>query len=210
MSYIFLNLFPQRDRGRLDPDQAIIRLQQHFPDAVLLPGDQLTQNAHMAAKQLDTSNRGNRAVAEKLARDARELGPANAFRIPTADGPPIQGVSRRFQADFHSDAPIPHALRARMIAFLNSLIPNGMTIAVGEEHDTLAAPRLRVQNDVDAIRPASSGRMNWRRPWTAVRVQIFHSRVIRFVQIQRPSQGLRCRQPTPRCAYAGSTAIARG
>jgi hypothetical protein len=135
MSYIYINLFSQRDRAQLNPDEVIVRVREHFPEAIVLPGDQLAFSAQRAEKNLDLTNPANRAVVQKLWRDSQQLGPAYAFHIPARPGPRIEGVIKRYQADFHSDAPFPEGMRARVFAFLGSLIPPGMAIAVCEESD---------------------------------------------------------------------------
>jgi hypothetical protein len=84
---------------------------------------------------LDLTNPANRTVAQKPARDAQQLGPAYAFQIPTADGQKIEGVIKRYQADFHSDSPFPEEIRTPLNTFLHSLIPAKMTIGVCEESD---------------------------------------------------------------------------
>jgi len=133
MSYLFINLFSQRERCQLNPDEAILRLQEQFPEAIVLPGDQLTLSARRADRNLVLTNPANRVVVEKLARDAQHLGPAYAFQIPMADAPNIEGVIKRYQADFHCAVPFADEIRRRIIAFLQSLIPARMAIAVGEE-----------------------------------------------------------------------------
>src|SRR5437016_5352769 len=104
MSYFYINLFDQRDRGGLKPDEAIVRLQEQFPEAIVLPGDQLASTAHRAEEELDQAKPAEHAVVRKLWWDAQHLGPAYAFYIPAAPEGPIDGVIKRFQADFHSDA----------------------------------------------------------------------------------------------------------
>jgi len=135
MSYIYINLFNQRDRGQLNPDEAVVRLQERFPEANVLPGDQLALSARRAEENLKQTNPANRAVVQKLFWDAQYLGPAYAFRIPPGPAPSIEGVIKRYQADFHSDGRFPEGMRARVIAFLRCLIPTGMSVAVCEEND---------------------------------------------------------------------------
>ena len=38
MSYLYINLYSQRDRANLDPEAAVLRLQKQFPEAIVLPG----------------------------------------------------------------------------------------------------------------------------------------------------------------------------
>jgi hypothetical protein len=135
MAYLYINLFDHRDQGRLDPDEAVVRLQEQFPEAIVLPGDQLSLSARRAEHNLDPANPANRAVAQKLCWDAQHLGPAYAFYIPAGPAARINGVVKRYQADFHCDAPIAEDMRARLIGFLRSLIPASMAIDVREEWD---------------------------------------------------------------------------
>jgi hypothetical protein len=106
MDYLYVNLFNERDRGRLNPDEAIVRLQQQFPEAIILPGDQLALSARRAEQNLDQANSAQRAVAQKLRWDAQHLGPAYAFYIPAGPGPRIKYWivgSERFQHDPNSN-----------------------------------------------------------------------------------------------------------
>ena len=135
MAYLCINLFNQRDRGRLDPDEAIVRLQEQFPDAIVLPGDQLALSARRAEHNLDQTNPADRAIIQKLWWDAEHLGPAYAFYIPVGPRSRISGVLKRYQADFVVDTPLTEGMRERIMAFLRSLIPAGMAIDVSEECD---------------------------------------------------------------------------
>jgi hypothetical protein len=138
MPYIYLNLFPQRERGQLDPDEAIVRLQECFPEAIVLPGDQLVLSAHRAEQNLDHTNPANRTVVRKLWWDAQHLGPAYAFHVPAGPGPRIDGIIKRYQADFSGDSPLSETMHARILAFLRSLIPAEVDVEIGEESDVEA------------------------------------------------------------------------
>jgi hypothetical protein len=134
MAFIYLNLFPHRERGQLNPEDVIVRLQEAFPEAIVLPGDQLALSARRAEQNLDQTNPANRTVVQKLWWDARHLGPAYAFYIPAEPGSRrIDGVIRRYQADFHSDAPLSEAMQGRILTFLRSLIPQGLDVEIGME-----------------------------------------------------------------------------
>lgn len=138
MGYLSINLFDHRDRARIDPDQAVVRLQERFPEAIILPGDQLALSARKAEQKLDQSNAAERAVVQKLWWDAQHLGPAYAFYIPGGPGARIDGVLKRYQADFDSEAPFTEGMHARIIDFLRSLVPPGLSIDVREECDEQA------------------------------------------------------------------------
>jgi len=133
MSYVYIKLFNSGSHAELNPDKAIIRLQEQFPAAVVLPGDQLAVSAHRAEQHLDQSNPANQAVMKKLWWDVRHAGPAYAFYIPTETGLRIEGVIKRYQADFHSEVAFPAALHSRIVGFLRSLIPEGMAVDVCED-----------------------------------------------------------------------------
>ncbi len=105
MAYLSVNLFDYRDQAQLDPDEAVVRLQEKFPEAIVLPGDQLALSARRAEQNVDQSNSAERAVVQKLRWDAQNLGPAYAFYIPCGPGARIDGVLKRYQADFDSEAP---------------------------------------------------------------------------------------------------------
>ena len=136
MSYLYLNLFDPRGRGgELNPDEHIARLKRYFQEAIVLPGDQLALSARRAEEKLDRANPADQAVIRKLWWDAQHLGPAYTFQIPAGQNGPIKGVIKRYQADFHSDATISEGMRARIKAFLFSLIPAGISTEVCEESD---------------------------------------------------------------------------
>jgi hypothetical protein len=142
MCYFYINLSRHGPVVRLDPDEAIIRLQELFPEAIVLPGDQLALAAQRTEQRLGQSEAANRAVIQKLWWDAQHSGPAYAFYVPPGAEPRIEGVIKRYQADFHSEAPLSSAMRARIVAFLRSLIPAGVAINVGEERDEEEDPIL--------------------------------------------------------------------
>jgi hypothetical protein len=135
MSYIYINLSHQGTAAQLNPDEAIIRLQEHFPEAIVLPGDQLALGAQRTEQRLDPNRAADRAVVQKLWWDAQHSGPAYAFYIPAGTEPRIEGVIKRYQSDFQSDASVSPTMRARIVAFLRSLIPPGVAVDVCEEHD---------------------------------------------------------------------------
>jgi hypothetical protein len=135
MPYLYINLLNERDRGQLRPDDAMVRLQEHFPEAIVLPGDQLALSAHRAQKNLDRGDPADQAVVQKLWWDAQHLGPAYAFYIPAGSEPRLEGVVKRYQADFHGPGRVSEGMRVRIVAFLRFLIPAGMTSDVQEESD---------------------------------------------------------------------------
>ena len=95
-----------------------MRLQEQFAEAIVLPGDQLALSARRAEQKLDATKPADRAVIEKLWWDAEYLGPAYAFYIPAGPGTRIDGVLKRYQADFVGDAPFAEGLRGSSPFFI--------------------------------------------------------------------------------------------
>jgi hypothetical protein len=138
--FIYVNLLRPGNPWRLDPDDAVVRLQQTFPEAIVLPGDQLVRSAQRADQSVDATNPAQRQVVEKLWWDARHSGPAYAFYLPIGTEERIDGVIKRFRADFYSDRTISESLHTRILEFLRSLVPPGSGIAVCEETDDQSTP----------------------------------------------------------------------
>lgn len=125
MSFLELNLFKHPSGAELDPGAVIPRLRAAFPEAEVLPGDQLAAEARRAeaflAKELQANpNSPARWILESLRRKAQTYGPAYAFRISTEGGKVIKGNARRFNVTFLFDEPLPEDLRQRLIDFLTS------------------------------------------------------------------------------------------
>jgi hypothetical protein len=135
MPYLYINVFRPGTPWQLNPDEAVIQLQQSFPEALVLPGDQLVRSALRAEQQLDARNPAENSVIEKLWWDAEHSGPAYGFYIPAGAEPRVDGVLKRYQADFVSTGAISEALHARITEFLRSLLPAGGGITVHEESD---------------------------------------------------------------------------
>jgi hypothetical protein len=125
LSFIILDLNESEERAELDPHQAIKRLQEWFPEATCLPGDQLTRSVDHAevlfAGPPGSSMRGaERRVVESLRRKAGLYGPALAFQIPVDAARWIRGSARRVDITFNYDEPLPEALRNRIVEYLKS------------------------------------------------------------------------------------------
>jgi hypothetical protein len=125
MPYLGLRLYRHPSGAVLDPAAVIQKLQKSFPEATLVPGDQLALRAERAEAFLGNELRANpegpgRTVVETLRRNAREFGPAYAFEIPLACGQKIRGTARRFDVTFLLDQPFPDDVRQRLLAFLQS------------------------------------------------------------------------------------------
>jgi hypothetical protein len=125
VSFIILDLNESEGRAELDPHQAILRLQDWFPGATVLPGDQLTQSVERAesffgALQSDRMSDPEKRVVESLRRKAHRYGPALAFQIPVDSGRSIQGSARRVDITFNYDDPLPDPLRDRVVEYLKT------------------------------------------------------------------------------------------
>ena len=109
----------------LDPHQAIRKLQDWFPEAAVLPGDQLARSVEHAeaffAEELSKVGGGPETrVVESLRRKASRYGPSFAFRIPVDPGKAIQGSARRADITFNYDDPLPDRVRERLVEFLKT------------------------------------------------------------------------------------------
>src|SRR5262249_31476415 len=123
--FIILDLSACQERDELDPHQAIKRLQEWFPAATCLPGDQLTQSVDhakvlFAGPSGSTLSDPERRVGESLRRKAGLYGPALAFQIPVDAARWIRGAARRVDITFNYDEPLPDALRNRLVQYLKT------------------------------------------------------------------------------------------
>src|SRR5207253_570626 len=116
MGFLRLNLYGHPSGAVFDPDMVLQRVQEEFPEAVVLPGDQLTLAAERAQAQGAASH-----VAETLRRNAHSYGPARAFRLPVPAGGTVQGRVRRYDVAFLYDHPLAEELKHRILAFLRAL-----------------------------------------------------------------------------------------
>jgi hypothetical protein len=161
MGFLELNLFRHPSGAELDPGAVIRKAQRWFPQALLIPGDQLALRAENAealwAKELqaDPNGRG-RIVVDTLWRNAREYGPAYAFRIPLEGAEPVQGVARRYDVIFLFDDPLPTELYNRLLEFLKTFGVGKISRSVedkrqsevlydlaGQPHESGLAPEIR-------------------------------------------------------------------
>jgi hypothetical protein len=120
-----LDLGASEGAPELDPRQAIQRLQDWFPEAVVLPGDQLARAADQAevffADQLKSDRDGPESrVIASLRGKASRYGPALAFRIPVDASRWIDGSARRVDITFQYDDPLPERLGDQVVAFLKT------------------------------------------------------------------------------------------
>jgi hypothetical protein len=125
LSFIILDLNESEPRAELDPHQAIKRLQEWFPEATFLPGDQLARSVEHAEALLagptdGTMSGPERRVVESLRRKAILYGPALAFEIPVDSDRWIRGSARRVDITFNYDEPLPDALRNRLVEYLKT------------------------------------------------------------------------------------------
>jgi hypothetical protein len=125
MSFILLNLHDSERTEELDPDQAIRRLQDWFPGATVLPGDQLARSVEHAESFFGgpTGNRvgdAEKRVVESLRRKSILYGPALAFQIPVDSVRAIRGSARCVDITFNFDDPLPDPIRDRVIEHLKT------------------------------------------------------------------------------------------
>ncbi len=104
----------------LDPAEVLRRGQAWFPQAIVVPGDKLAEAADHAERFAKGLPAGEQIV-NSLRRKAELYGPAYNLKIPRADGPPILGVFRRFDAYFLWEGTVSDDLRESLLAFLRSL-----------------------------------------------------------------------------------------
>jgi hypothetical protein len=116
MGFLRLTVYDHPSDAVFDPDAVLQKVQQEFPETVVLPGEQLTLAAEQAQAQEAAGH-----VVETLRRNARSYGPARAFRVPVPEGASVQGRVRRYDVAFLFDEPLPEALRHRLLHLLRSL-----------------------------------------------------------------------------------------
>lgn len=125
MAFIILDLNESEGATELDPRQAVSKLQDWFPEAAVLPGDQLARSVEHAeaffTEELSKSVSGPETrVVESLRRKASRYGPSFAFRIPVDSSKSIQGSARRVDITFNYDDPLPDPVRERLVEFLKT------------------------------------------------------------------------------------------
>jgi hypothetical protein len=125
VSFLLLTLYKHPSGAILDPELVIRALRAYFPEAEVLPGDQLAAEADRAEAFLADRFRANpeapaRRVVASLRRKAETYGPAYAFRIARPGGSPIRGTARRYDLIFLFDEPLSPEFRQRVLTFLKS------------------------------------------------------------------------------------------
>jgi hypothetical protein len=115
MGFLKLNVYGHPLGASLDPDQVIQKVTESFPEARVVPGDQLTLSAERATAEGAADH-----VVATLRHNAQSYGPAYAFEIPLPDGRSIQGRVRRYDVALLFDEPLPEELRSRFIDWLKS------------------------------------------------------------------------------------------
>jgi hypothetical protein len=125
LSFLILDLNENPRGAELDPSHAIRKLQDWFPEATVLPGDQLARSVEHAetffAQQLSLGvDAPERRVVESLRRKASRYGPSLAVQIPIDSGEPITGSARRVDLTFNYVEPMTDGVRNRLVEFLKS------------------------------------------------------------------------------------------
>lgn len=155
MEFLDLNLYRHPSGVAFDPAAVIEKVKGSFPEAILLPGDQLAKRAEHAESVagrlgLDTAP----IIVETLRRNARAYGPAYAFQIPQPGGkPPIQGLARSVNVQFLFEEPLPEETRNRLIAFLRSLGVGRLEASREGERQSEVLDDLRGESDCVSSRP---------------------------------------------------------
>jgi hypothetical protein len=126
MAFLNLGLHKHPSGLAFDPEKVIQRVRAAFPEATILPGDQLAEETRRAEEALAQQLKDNpdgpaRRVVESLRRKAEAYGPAYAFRMPVLGGAEVKGLARSVNVQFLFDEPLPEEVRRRLTEFLRSL-----------------------------------------------------------------------------------------
>lgn len=137
MPFLELDLYEHPSGEAFKPEEVIQKLRAAFPEATVLPGDQLALRAQRAeAKAHLLSPQSASVIVETLWRNARQLGPAYAFEIPTTAGCRVRGNARRYNVTFLSEGPLSPALHERILAFLKSLGAGWIRASTNDERQS--------------------------------------------------------------------------
>jgi len=132
MGHVIVNLYRHPSGFAFDPDHAIDKLKCAFPEVEILPADQLAERIIRAENELDSTDPAIQKVIDEMRRDASVSGPAYGFTIPAGDANAIQGVVKRFSVQFGFDCVISNGVRAELIHFIRSLIPDTIEYTIIE------------------------------------------------------------------------------
>jgi hypothetical protein len=132
-AFFDLSLYEHPSGAQFDPNAAIQKVKTWFPDATVLPGDQLALRAQHAEKIADQLGAEGSRIVSTLWRNAKLYGPAYAFRIPLPGGSPIEGLARRVNVQFLFEEPLPQGMRERLLDFLKSFGVGCLTASTNDE-----------------------------------------------------------------------------
>lgn len=164
MGFLMLSTFRHPSGVVFEPGESIRVLGEHFPEALVWPGDQLAAEAYRAEDFLAAELRANpespaRSVVEGLRRKARNYGPAYAFEFPLEYATKLRGHARRYDITFLFEQPIGEDMRQRILAFLKSFNVGKITTATAEQRQPVvlcdmpgpAAPSAAIPQDLPII-----------------------------------------------------------
>ena len=165
MAVFNLNLYRHPSGVAFDPDKVLHKARAFFPEADMLPGDQLANEVQFAerffAQELASDPTSSaRYVIGSLRRKAQSYGPAYAFVIPRQDGSPIRGLARSVNVQFLVDEPLSEGMRDRLLGFLRSLGVGRLEVCTGGARQFEVLCDLRGPSDYLSERPSV--------PWTEI------------------------------------------
>ncbi len=126
MGFLNLSLYQHPSGKSFDPNKVVRKVKAAFPEARVLPGDQLAAEVRRAevalAPQLREAPAGPALrVVESLRRKASAYGPAYAFDVPVPGGGTVRGLARSTNVQVLFDDPLPGDIHCRLTEFLMSL-----------------------------------------------------------------------------------------
>lgn len=100
--------------------QVIQMLVEIFPEAKVLPGDVLLENAKETECLLIRRGQPNNPLIDSLYRRASELGPVKSISITTSNGEKLEAAIRRYDIIFKFDNGISINIKNKMKQFLEA------------------------------------------------------------------------------------------
>lgn len=122
MKFISITADDPSNFSDIDPDDVLAKLKLAFPEMTSIPGDQLMLRYDRTRQMLDPTCPTARIVLAMMLRDAKQQGPAYAFRIPLSGEERIHGVAKQRQIQFGFNGKLPMGMRARILEFLDKFV----------------------------------------------------------------------------------------
>lgn len=108
-----------------DPEKVLLRIIEHFPDAVIDPTDWAQREVAALDSFLDQRSiapETKQTMSSQIRGKARRNGPVFKFRLADSDlGTAIEGYASRYRVGFRSAHDIEQTCRRRITDFLRSL-----------------------------------------------------------------------------------------